>query len=116
MCGGGPLKTFYPHLYSGKKYRVEYEFIHSVCFKCGTVGHRSDLCREQTSRGTMAESPQPLHPVPVRVTTCCGEASDNGNFGRGVRDETSGSKSKEGRKMMVSGLRCWSKAGKIKLG
>lgn len=24
----------------------EYEFLHSVCFKCGTVGHISDLCRD----------------------------------------------------------------------
>ncbi|KAM7486819.1 hypothetical protein LguiA_002828 [Lonicera macranthoides] len=28
----------------GKRYRVEHEFIHAVCFKCGMVGHRSRLC------------------------------------------------------------------------
>lgn len=33
-----------------KQYRVEYEFLHSPCFKCGKVGHRVELCREVANR------------------------------------------------------------------
>ena len=29
-----------------KKYNAVYEFIHQLCYKCGKMGHITDLCRE----------------------------------------------------------------------
>jgi hypothetical protein len=38
--------------------RLEYEGLHSICFKCGRFGHKKEQCREQLSDNVQGEIPR----------------------------------------------------------
>ena len=69
----------------GKNYKVEYEFIHYLCFNCGKVGHWSELCREKPSTGVQS----PATPTTgkangmVNNENCQGRTGSNGNINVG---------------------------------
>lgn len=44
----------------GLKLKLEYEGLHSVCFKCGVYGHRMENCSLQNSSSPVMEAP-PVH-------------------------------------------------------
>lgn len=80
------------YLLVGKKYMVEYEFLHYLCFSCGNVGHRSELCRERPSQ-TIKTLPMTVPEVNVESGT------HNDNFS-GNREDTNVGK-------MTGGHRLW---------
>ncbi|KAI8008770.1 hypothetical protein LOK49_LG07G00229 [Camellia lanceoleosa] len=59
-------KPLISHLSIGKRtYGIEYEHIHSLCFSCGRIGHRKEVCidnirttLEPTSQGVVGEESQ----------------------------------------------------------
>ena len=68
---------------AGKSYNVEYEFIHSICFSCGKVGHRSDLCREKPTNITGN-----VPPVGNGVTEVTGQIPNSNLTARGGDEAT----------------------------
>ncbi|KAI8027770.1 Uncharacterized protein LOK49_LG02G01142 [Camellia lanceoleosa] len=60
-------KPLCPRFLLGKKtYAIEYESIHSICFHCGRVDHRKELCRHKAATRTH-------HVVPTSSTPPAGD-------------------------------------------
>ena len=69
------------YMLAGKKYNAVYEFIHQLCFKCGKVGHRVELCREHP-HSLVNDTNAPIMPHIVAGSSAKlpinGEAQGNG--------------------------------------
>ena len=73
-------------LLAGKKYRVEYEFLHYLCFSCGKVGHRSELCRENSNTVPNIMSGRKVSPAGQSTVGNTTAMSGEGDANDGLRN------------------------------